>query len=473
MAHGHGGLWHDFKHKLELPDDMLSLNGWVGYAESWVVSRALFLWSIYIGLLGVAALIVPNFGSFAAGWLLGTAPIWAPIVLAIAAYSRWVWYVHAYFIAKMDPILMEIKIPREITKSARAMEMVFTHFWYSSGEVTFIARAWKGSVRPYFSFEICSFGGEIHFYVWARRGYKRVVESALYAQYPEIEIVEVEDYSKKFVYDPAKYQVFAGEYWKFTDKAAAQDSVFPLKTYVDFELDKDPKEEFKVDPLAQVFEVLSALKPTEQAWIQFVIRQNSKDEGVFFPRKSEWTSNVKKKVQQIRKEASINPGKEGVPESQADEKKKYGFPRPTWVQQEQIKALERSLTKYAYDVGGRHLYIAEKKDFSGAVATAIRWIWKPFNNHTFGAYMRSKYWHNDLDYPWQDWKGIRSRLMTRRALDAYRRRSFYHAPWIMPWNVMTVEELATIWRFPSSTIKSPGIRRIPSARSEPPANLPK
>ena len=58
------------------------------------------------------------------------------------------------------------------------------------------------------------------------------------------------------------------------------------------------------------------------------------------------------------------------------------------------------------------------------------------------------------------------------VLDAYRRRMFFHSPWIIPTNVMTNEVLATLWHPPSRSIVVPGLQRIPATKAAPPPNLP-
>ena len=98
------------------------------------------------------------------------------------------------------------------------------------------------------------------------------IEQAIYGQYPEVEIFEVEDYASKFKYDPKKH-------WMFRDRLAQRAArkgrkygqgkfpgidVYPIKTYIDYELDKDPKEEFKVDPLGSIIEFMGSLQPQEQ-----------------------------------------------------------------------------------------------------------------------------------------------------------------------------------------------------------------
>ena len=90
----------------------------------------------------------------------------------------------------------------------------------------------------------------------------------MYAFYPEVEMYEVEDYAAKFKFDPDTQECFPTD-WRYEPRNDA----YPIKTYVDFELDKDPKEEYKVDPLAEVIERMSILRPDEQMWVQIVITQ--------------------------------------------------------------------------------------------------------------------------------------------------------------------------------------------------------
>lgn len=441
-----------------------SLKSFLDWTTGWGISRGLVLTLIFFGLLSVLSQQIPNFPAFAAQWLVGTSPVWLPIGLWIAAWYAWIFYVRTLFLSARDPILLEIKVPREIMKSPRAMEMALTSFWINSGEVTFIHRAWNGSVRPWFSLELASFGGEVHFYVWCWKTYKNVVESAFYAQYPNIEIREAEDYALRHPFDP-DHSYFCTDYM-YEPKG----DEYPLKSYIDFELDKDPKDEYRVDPLGQVFELLSGIKPHEMIWVQIMLRKEGKS-GILNRTDTKWAERIDKAVKDIRKKASISPGKEEAPES---DEKKYGFPRPTWGETRVIETLERHKGKLPFEVGIRAIYTSTKGSH-GPTATAMRWMWRPFNSPDFlnGLRPKGSWGHNVFDYPWQDWNGIRDRLMSQRYLDAYRRRSWFYEPWKVPSIVMSTETLATIYHFPSATIMSPGLQRIPATKAEPPPNLPK
>ena len=160
---------------------------YVEVLSEWGISRGLMFWVLFIGLMSILNIEIPHFGIFTLEWLAGTAPIWMPVFFAILSWNVWMIYVQSKYISGREPVLYEIKIPREITKSPRAMEMMFESIFTQSGETNFIDRGFKGQVRPWFSFEYASFGGEVHFYFWSWKYYAILVERSLYAVFPAIE----------------------------------------------------------------------------------------------------------------------------------------------------------------------------------------------------------------------------------------------------------------------------------------------
>ena len=457
MASGHG--------KNDFLRYWFGLSGWVEWVGGWGISRALFLTLLFFGLLSILSIFIADLLAFLSGWLIGTAPVWLPVVLVFVAWGAWFSYVQSLALSKIDAVLLEIKIPRDITKSPRAMETAITGFHVTSHEVTYIDRYWKGTTRPFFSFEYTSFGGEVHMYVWTWKQYRVMVETQLYAQYPGIELYEVEDYASAFQYDPEKYIGFCTEH-AYGPRADA----YPIKTYIDYELDKDPKEELKVDPLAQVFEALAAMRQGENMWLQIVFWANARDKrikkGTWLRWENRWENEVKDEVEAIRQSAA-SPW---IDESGVERR---GFPNPTWSQREQMQTMERNLGKLPFDVGIRGLYLAEKKVFSGPALNSLRLMWRPFHNPGYLNQLKPTRGHNIFDYPWQDWGNVRKVHIVRRYLDAYRRRSFVTRPYRQPTQVMTPEIIATIFRPPSRTIEAPGLARIPAKKAEAPANLPK
>lgn len=427
------------------------------------VSRCLFLSILFWGMMGILSIQIVNLPLFTLQWLIGTAPIWAPLMGIAVAWKVWMWYIQGQFLAKRKTVLLEVKFPRDLVRSPRAMDNALSKLWIDSGETTFFNTAWQGQHRPYFSLEMVSFGGEIHFYIWTWDNWRGVVEAMMYAYYPEVEIVEAEDYASKFRYDPDKHECFPTD-WRYEPRNDA----YPIKTYIEFELDKDPKEEYKIDPLAPMLEAMSNLRPDEQIWIQIII-QMSKDKrrkpgGKWWELEDRYTGIVKDEIDHIRKT-----------ESGGDDRNDWRKSSRIAVYrvQEQMRVLDRAFGKHVFRVGVRGVYISDPDKFGAGGYTRMRWIWRPVGNIQYLNQLRPRRWANPFDYAWQDWADIRWTLMIRRFMDAYRRRSYFYSPWIIPHNLMTTEVIATLWHPPSRAIVTPGLERIPAKKAEPPPNLPR
>lgn len=429
------------------------------------ISRGLFLSSVFLGFCGVLWSMIPGFPLFVLSWLIGTMPIWLlPVSIAMAARA-WIWYVQAGFFASRKPLLLEIKMPRELVKSPRGMEVALAQWHIDSGITTYFHRLWKGQTLPIFSLEIASFGGDVHFYVWCWDYWRPVIESSIYAQYPEVEIVEAEDYASKFVYDPSEHKAYCSDH-----RYEPRNDAYPLKTYIEFELDKDPKEEYKVDPLAQVIERLSYLTPDAQIWLQIVITLDKtarhKPGGRWWQTEDTYSSLCKAEIDKIRKELVGNPN------DPADRWKQFSRVQMHRIN-EIIRLIERNMSKHAYQASVRGVYISKPENFGSQGWNNMRWIWNPMGSKAYLNMLRPRRWHTPFDYPYQDLWDLRWDLHARRFFDCYRRRNPFYAPYTLPTNFMSTEVLATLWHPVSSSVKSPGLQRIPAKKAEAPPNLPK
>jgi len=429
----------------------------VGISEAGVL--VLLMVALFLGL----SFAVPGIFFSIIYALIGFAPVWLPVILAMLFWQVWITYVRANFIANQETAVLEIKIPREISKSPKAMEAVFEGLHISIGETTFINRWFEGKVRTWYSFELASIGGHIHFYVWTRKFFKDIIEAQIYAQYPDVEIYEVEDYAKKFVYDPKKHKLWGCDFKLDTD------DVLPIKTYIDYELDKDPKEEFIIDPIAHLFEYLSGIKEGEQAWVQILIRTNKeerREKGKWFKKESKWKGEAKDKVEEIKEKSSFET--ESILDPTVRVK---GSPILMPADREKIEAIQRSISKRAYDTGIRVLHIGPRADFRGVNTVGLLGVFKQFGSENLNTLTPTR-WLTAFSYPWEDFREMRQERMRHRILDAYQRRSWFHAPYKTKSFVLTTEELATIYHFPSRAVQAPGLERIPSTKSGAPPNLP-
>jgi hypothetical protein len=204
-------------------------------------------------------------------------------------------YINQKYLASLDWVMLEIKLPREITKSPLATETAITGFLQSAGASTVYARNFEGKVPHFGSLEIASIEGVIHFYIRVQRRFRALMETNFYAQYPTIEIIEAEDYTKLIHFHHLSTDTNAwamnyrtGEKWEPTDPETGKPypgkngknyemkaDFLPIKTYVDFGLDKDPKEEYKTDPLTQMLEVMGSIGKGEHIWYQVLVQDES------------------------------------------------------------------------------------------------------------------------------------------------------------------------------------------------------
>lgn len=385
-------------------------------------------------------------------------PIWMPPFFAFAAWQQWIKYKRARFIANQEYIVLEVKIPAEIRKTPAAMEAVFDALHLRPGETTFLKRLFEGSVRPWFSFELVSFEGQVHFYVWTRKGFRRHIEHAFYSQYPTVEIVPAEDYALRFPFNLEQFEMWG------CDFKLSKPDVYPIKTYIDYGLDKSiTKEEEKLDPFATFVELLGTMGKDEYLWYQFIFRVHKKEARV--PGTLIGLTDISARASSELKKIRSNP--ETITYF-ADKEYKVISDN----QKQQIEGIERKLyKKHHFDVGIRGMYFARKGAFEGTIISAFLGTFKLYSAPGFNGIVGTR-WLAKYDYPWQDYSNIRQNKERLRLFDAYRRRSWFHSPYHFLHYVLSGEELATLVHIPGSVVQTPTFERIPSKRHEAPANLP-
>lgn len=177
------------------------------------------------------------------------------------------------------------------------MESVLAQI-YNSYSRDNLVQAYIDGKRPLtYSFEIANVGGEVRFYANVpRKKVKNALESQLYAQYPGIEVVEEPiDYTAEVRNDLTKHDFMA---FHFTKKDA---EVLPIKTYIEFGLDRMPKEEEKFDPMSPMIEHVGKCKPHERVWIQILATPHVKQEfkNGFLHSKPTWEKAAAAKIDEI------------------------------------------------------------------------------------------------------------------------------------------------------------------------------
>lgn len=383
---------------------------------------------------------------------------WAPFVVGFVAWEMWLTYRRAEYLAKMEWVMLEVRVPKEVNKTPIAMEVVLNAFYQTSKGVWW-DWYWKGRLQDYFALELVSIEGAVKFFIRTTKPYKNVIESAFYAQYPNIEIYEVPDYTRYVDYrgKEGEWGMFGAEY------AFTKEDPYPIKTYVDYGLDREGvKEEFKTDPLSAVIEFLGSMGKDEQFWLQINVqaaRDRFHKPGTWFG-KQNWKKEGEALVKKLSKvDEPAPPGGFSA-----------GMFKLTEGEREVIKAIDRSIGKLGFDCGIRAIYLAKGSAFRAGNIKGLAGLLRPFNTNNLNGFKPTH--ATAYDFPWEDWNKVRETTLKKKMFDAYKRRSYFYPPHKRKPITLSSEELATIYHLPGGVTQTPTFGRIESRKGEPPTNLP-
>jgi len=254
----------------------------------------------------------------------------------------------------------------------------------------------------------------------------------------------VPDYVEKVKYSKDGRYVLWGTEYKFT-----KPDPYPIKTYIDYGMDKSLKEEEKIDPITPTIELMGSMQKGEQLWFQIIIRATTQ----------EWKDVGKEEIEKIKSEKF---------DKEKDEK--FNENMLTKAEKETISAIERSIDKLGFDAGIRTIYIAEKDAFRGTNIPATINMLKQYNSNNLNGFRPAR--ATSFDYPWQDFRGVRVSAKKKNIFDLYRKRSFFYPPHSRTPMVFCSEEIATMYHFPGGVSETPSFGRVESKKSGPPVNLP-
>jgi hypothetical protein len=418
-------------------------------------------------------------------------PLLGIYILGKITWKIWIHYIQQDFISGIDFVLLEIIPPREVLRSPKAMELFITNALYHQSGKGGREEFWQGAVHFWFSLEIASIDGQVHFYVRVPSRVKTLVETQMYAQYPQSQVKVVEDYTLA-VDEISKHSKWMAWGCEFKLK---KPSAYPIKTYIDFGLDKDPKEEMKVDPISPLIEFFGSLQKGEQAWMQVVITP-SHIYSTF--KKYDWVLEAQEEMRKMLALYSSH--------KDAKEYKDIGIGRsrieirvPPFYDRA-MKSMNAKTSKLGFDTGIRVMYVAKKEVYAVNRRKDIRLIFRQYAAPDVNEFTRYNSTQGDaLGSGIMGLSQDQVMKLADRMLHEYQERGgfFYHPlrhqlfnehkfPWLvkmvikpffLPYLhsgtfVLNTEELATIWHFPGQILKVPTLTRIESKEASPPPNLP-
>ncbi len=403
---------------------------------------------------------------------------------------------------KIESVLLRVAVSKTNERGPIVAEQIYSALHGLEKNYGFVDYM-LGRPKPRISLEIASVNNLIQFFVWAPRRYKNVIESQIYAQYPDVEISEVDDYSKEAFnlfevvhsttstvsdsselveYEPKKASLNARASSAAMDGAITAELrltdpyIYPLKRYSQFE---DKMTRLATEPLAGITATLSKLNATdEQAWIQITMEPTGDwwrkrglkclkivSGGLFD--NNFWLNKLATKIYLARgfwrrfyysplyllfwmlrgfSTGDLPSGKNGGNDDDLDEQVSRTHDR-----EDPISAAVDKVTRLSFDTNIRIVYIPrpENRDLAEIKLNEIASSFSQFNMPNMNSLDISKITQGN-------------RQMIRR----YQQRQVVNPM------ILNVEEIATIYHMPSQDVGTPNVFWVNSRRLEPPHDLP-
>lgn len=430
----------------------------------------------------VGFLILPPEFALVVGWLWSFFADWwwliAPPVFLFFLHDLWLFALRWQYFYSLEWTLLEIRPPQIVERTPQAMEQVFAGLHGMWTNIRPDEKYWKGKVQNWMSCEIASVNGETRFFIRVLSKYRNLVEAHVWAQYPDAEILEADDYTASVPQD------IPGAVWDLwgTEFILQKPDGYPIRTYIEFEA---PVEERRIDPLSALLEVMGSLGPGEQIWFHIIA------EPLFDGWKTQGEELVAKLIG--RPQAKRKGFMAGVLGATLGEMGKLllevlriGFPQvgppqaplkpvrpelPSLMMHLSpgekliVEEIERNISKLGFRTGIRVAYLAKREVYKAATPSAIYGAIRQFNSAHLNSFVPNMHVTPSISYLFPKQRNhYRKRYLGRYLrYRLFARRRF----------IFNIEELATIFHFPGTMVsKAPSVTRMEAKRGEPPQTLP-
>jgi len=333
--------------------------------------------------------------------------------------------------AHEDTLLM-LEIPRTNDKKELSAEQMLA----SLHGILRTKRELKlsGTLQEHISLEVAAIGQRLRFYIWVPKHLQAFVEGQIYAQYPTVQIFEQEqDYSDRQMNQTVIHTC---------ELSLTADETIPIKTFPSFE----------VDPLAAITATLAKLdKEDEEMWIQIMAR----------PIHDDWHRKGARMVAKIKRGGGLFGGGSGgammnytaeafaalvrPPQGGGETKE----PELSERDKSRITAIQEKSNKLGYQVKIRLLYAGHDQHTARLRMQALVGAFKQFNTTNLNGFT------------------AKNASFNRDKQLEYQTRFFIDSGYIL-----NIEELASLFHLPHTSVETPNIVWATTKTAEPPPNVP-
>jgi hypothetical protein len=339
------------------------------------------------------------------------------------------------FKQSLNLTLFSIRIPKksaEEIKDAQKQEKdwikIMEDFYSSLGS---LKKEGLFNPEPWISLEIAKVGEDIWFYVAAPKRYENFIEKEIYSIYPDANIEKSEDFN-----------IFAPQEAVTCGYLKTSKSVFlPIRTY----------NEIETDPLSSITNILTKLEAKEEAVIQIVLKRDN----------SSWRERGKRIIDAMSQgknfyQAISATGPMSIINPKTDEEKDRERQRMEFQSKSEegtIKVLEEKIRKRTFETNIRVVVSINDKyrceDTFNQIVNTFEQFSAPDRNSFYAVKINKR--------------------NSRKFIYDYSFRLFNPSYQ----SILSTEELASVFHFPTPLTKTPNIKGLKSKISEPPTDLPK
>jgi len=381
------------------------------------------------------------------------------------------------YVAAVQWSFMQITIPEEAEQTPKAMENIFAVLDGIHKNPDLIERYFEGYLEAWYSCELHCTKGKARYILVVPTIHKTFFEGVVYGQYPQAEIAEVEDYTRKYDYkDIDKTFDLYGSEIVLTD-----DDIYPVKTFKDLE-DIFSEEDKFIDPHQALVEAYTNVEEHEEFWVQVLVRPiDGKDIGAWEERGEEEIDKIAGKTPPSKRglfsrafESSsqlgadvIKAGVEGPLEAPKAGKSRLDFPKISASDTAKMDGILRKISNGGYRVKIRVLYLAPMGKLT-----------KPNISRAIGGFKQFNAFNLNTFKPDPDTKTNGPNYLFKKTRRYRRKREvFLYFQWRDFWGyqagfMMSDEELATLYHFPTKYARAVAIQRAKAGVGGAPENLP-
>ena len=407
-------------------------------------------------------------------WFIFKSGGWIFVAWAIFIGLKDVWldWRQALWIAKQKFVFLAVDVPKDNEQSFKAVEQIFNQVWGSLGGANLVEKWWQGRHQMSFSFELVSKEGYIQYIIRTPKIFRDLVEASIFAQYPEADITEIEDYTAEFTPESFKdkgYELFGAQFEMINKE------FYPIRTYPMFEHSIAQK---VIDPLSAMLEMMAKMGKGEQLWYQIIIKPVADDS--WKDKAEELVKDligVKQKKKKNKFDVFLDKVFETLnfmfPSYKPEKQEEQDYPSNVLYMSkgelETVHAIEIKASKTAFKTKMRMIYLARKDIFSKpkGVSPFVGAL-KQYAMVNSNGFKPAKKTVTKVDYVRVEQRTFKRQ---RKILNAFKNRSLYAG--VNPDGyLLNVEELASLYHFPSIEVGTASVKTAVSKKAPPPINVP-